>query len=74
MPTASLPGGKEALEAGRQTLALFQSDQIEVRPVAEMDTACALLDRHQRLLAEAGNANATNSGGAAPSDAGERSR
>jgi len=60
--------------AGRQTLALFQSDQIEVRPVAEMDTACALLDRHQRLLAEAGNANATNSGGAAPPDAGERSR
>jgi ABC-type phosphate/phosphonate transport system substrate-binding protein len=44
--------------AGRQTLALFQSDDIEVGPISEMDSACALLDRHQRLLAEIGNPRA----------------
>ncbi len=51
--------------AGRQTLALFQSDQIEVRPITEMDTACALLDRHERLLAEADRAAATTAAGEA---------
>ncbi len=58
--------------AGRQTLTLFQSDHLEVRPVAELDAACALLDRHQRLLAEAGTA--THAAGAARPDVEERSR
>ena len=62
------------LPAGRQTLVLFQSDQLEVHPVSELDAACALLDRHQRLLAEAGNASATPPAGAARPGVGERSR
>lgn len=37
--------------AGRQTLAMFHSDLIVARPLSDMDGVCALLDRHQELLA-----------------------
>lgn len=37
--------------AGRQTLALVHSDGLVARPLSDMDAACALLDRHARLLA-----------------------
>ena len=36
--------------AGRQTLAIFQSDGIVACPASDLDGACALLDRHQELL------------------------
>lgn len=39
--------------AGRQTLALFQSEQLAPRPTTDLDETCALLDRHARLLTEA---------------------
>ena len=38
--------------AGRQTLALFQTDQVAARPASDADATLALLDRHQRLMAE----------------------
>jgi len=40
--------------AGRQVMTLFHSEQAVTRPIAELDGACALLDRHQQLLAAAG--------------------
>jgi ABC-type phosphate/phosphonate transport system substrate-binding protein len=55
---------------GRQTLALFQSDQIGACPMSMMDSACALLDRHQKLLAEIGNPRAVEAT-VAPATVGE---
>lgn len=43
---------------GRQTLMLFQSDDLEVRPASDLEAACALLDRHQLLSAAAREAGA----------------
>jgi len=53
--------------AGRQILDLFQAGELMQRPDSDMDSACALLDRHQRLLAEAGQAP----GSATPAPAAE---
>ena len=44
--------------AGRQTLTLFQSEQLVARPMSDLDDSCALLDRHQRLLEERGKGKA----------------
>ena len=51
--------------AGRQTLTLFQSEQLVARPMSDLDASCALLDRHQRLLRERGTSNAPPSSGVA---------
>lgn len=38
--------------AGRQTLALFQQDDLQVRPVSDLEPTLELLRRHTRLLSE----------------------
>lgn len=45
--------------AGRQTLMLFQSELIAVRPLSDLDSALTLLDRHALLSAAAQDAAAT---------------
>jgi len=44
--------------AGRQSLALFQSEQLTEQPLAMLDETCALLDRHHELRAAAGPVSA----------------
>jgi len=60
--------------SGRQILTLFQSEQLIERPVSDLDAACALLDRHERLLAEVARAAATTPAGEVPPDNKERGR
>lgn len=60
--------------AGRQTLALFQSEQLIARPISDLDDACALLDRHERLLTTLKGGNNVQLLDAAPPAGGERSQ
>jgi ABC-type phosphate/phosphonate transport system substrate-binding protein len=55
--------------AGRQSLFLFHTDQLVARPISDLDDSFALLDRHERLLAEALRTKASDLGReAAPSE------
>jgi len=49
--------------AGRQTLALFQTERLFQGDLAALDSACALLDLHRRLRAAALNAPPGDSAG-----------
>ena len=51
--------------AGRQTLTLFQSEQLVARPMSDLDESCALLDRHRRLRVERGSSTPPDSAGVA---------
>lgn len=43
-------GDVDLAPAGQQTLALFQQDDLVVRPASDLDATCELIDRHHRLL------------------------
>ncbi|MDP1579013.1 MAG: PhnD/SsuA/transferrin family substrate-binding protein [Candidatus Didemnitutus sp.] len=51
---------------GRQTLALFQTEELVARPFTELEPSFALLDRHQRLLHELTAATAAATSPATP--------
>ena len=44
--------GVTTTAAGRQTLALFQTENVVGRPASDADATLAMLDRHQRLVNE----------------------